>query len=274
MKKLVLSIIVSFGFVAVFAQDNQTPAATENAPVVAPLANPNSYRPISYADIMYQKGVWRKIDLREPQNRPFMAQNRELTRIIMDGLKANKIKAFVNDSLDLGANGGELSLDKVLEKFSYDEFTQTEFGEDSTARREYQVFEVAQLEIREDRIFDRKRSLIYHDIQSVTLIIPGEYDKSGKGLDMRICSFKFKDLCEKVFKTDPRAKWYNNQNDAEHKNFTDAFELRLFGSFITKLSNAKDLNITDIYGGDLAGIMASHWVANELMEYEHNLWEF
>lgn len=269
MKKLVLSILVSIASLSAFAQ-----GAATTAPQATPLANPNSYRPINYADIMYQKMVWRKVDLREPQNKPFMAYNRELTKIIIEALYANKIKAYRNDSLEEGANGGEMTVQQVKEMFSYNETLQTEFGDDSTAMRQYQFTDVAQLVVKENRIFDRKRSLIYHDIQSITLIIPGEFDKSGKGLDITLASFKFKELAKEVFTKDPKARWYNNENDAEHKNFADAFELRLFGSYITKLSNAKDYTIDDIYTGDGMGIMAASWVANQLMEYEHNLWEF
>ena len=64
-------------------------------------------------------------------------------------------------------------------------------------------------------------------------------------------------------------------NDAEHRNLADAFELRLFSSYIAKVSNPDDEWLVDIYGGDpYTGILASEWKAFELLEFEHNLWEF
>ena len=77
------------------------------------------------------------------------------------------------------------------------------------------------------------------------------------------------------FRNDPRAIWFNSQNDSEHRNMADAFDLRLFSSYLIKVSNPKDQYLADIYTGTAKqAILAAQWKANELMEYEHNLWEF
>ena len=45
--------------------------------------------------------------------------------------------------------------------------------------------------------------------------------------------------------------------------------------YIIKVSNPKDAYLVDIHGGDQwTGILASQWKSFELLEYEHNLWEF
>jgi len=82
-------------------------------------------------------------------------------------------------------------------------------------------------------------------------------------------------IAEKVFRDNPKALWFNPYNDAEHRNLEHAFELRLFSSYLIKISNPSDEYLVDTYGGDpKTGIMASQWKAFELLEYEHNLWEF
>ncbi|TAE31960.1 MAG: gliding motility protein GldN [Cytophagales bacterium] len=127
------------------------------------------------------------------------------------------------------------------------------------------------MEIKEDWIFDRKRSRLYYDIQSVTIYLPA--DKNPQGLELPIASFKYSDL-DKLFRSDPKKFiWYNPQNQAQHKNLADAFDLRLFSGRITKVSNPEDKELVGIYG-DREGLLKSIQTEHELMELEHGLWEY
>jgi hypothetical protein len=78
--------------------------------------------------------------------------------------------------------------------------------------------ELSILEIREDAIFDKQRSRLYYDIQSITIIIPA--NKTTAGFDKMVASFKYKDL-DKLFRSNPNCVWYNEQNEAQHKNMAD-----------------------------------------------------
>jgi hypothetical protein len=77
-----------------------------------------------------------------------------------------------------------------------------------------------------------------------------------------------------LFKSSPNAVWFNALNNQEHKNLSDAFDLRLFASRIIKVSNPDDNSLNDVYGEGKKGLMASEWARQQLMEFEHNLWEF
>jgi hypothetical protein len=78
-----------------------------------------------------------------------------------------------------------------------------------------------------------------------------------------------------MFRNNPdKAIWFNPQNDAQHKNLADAFELWLFNSYIVKVSNPSDARLDEIYGGQQQGILASQQAAADLIEYEYNLWSF
>ena len=61
--------------------------------------NPLSVYPILDHDIMFKKRVWRRMDLREKQNRPFFAFNNEITKIIIEAVKAGILHPYENDSL-------------------------------------------------------------------------------------------------------------------------------------------------------------------------------
>ncbi len=128
------------------------------------------------------------------------------------------------------------------------------------------------LEIKEDWVFDKKRSRLYFDIQTITIVLPA--DQSELGLEKPVASFKYKDV-ERLFRSDPkRYIWFNDHNTAQHKNLADAFDNRLFWGRITKYSNAEDKSFLDIYRGEKEGLIKSLQFEQELMEKEHGLWEY
>ena len=136
---------------------------------------------------------------------------------------------------------------------------------------EYFAKELNLIEIKEDWIFDRKRSRLYYDIQSVGIVLPA--DKNPAGYEIPVAYFKWKDL-DKLFRSDPKKFiWYNPQNQAQHKNLADAFDLRLFYGRIWKESNPGDKSFVDLYG-DKEGLIKSYQAEYELMEKEHGLWEY
>lgn len=136
---------------------------------------------------------------------------------------------------------------------------------------EFFAKELNLIEIKEDWIFDRKRSRLYYDIQSVGIVLPS--DKNPAGFEIPVAFFKWKDL-DKLFRSDPKKFiWYNPQNQAQHKNLADAFDLRLFYGRIWKESNPGDKSFVDLYG-DKEGLIKSYQAEYELMEKEHGLWEY
>jgi hypothetical protein len=135
----------------------------------------------------------------------------------------------------------------------------------------YFAKELSVLEIREDAIFDKQRSRLYFDIQSITIIIPA--NKTAAGFDKTVASFKYKDL-DKLFRSNPNCVYYNEQNEAQHKNMADAFDLRLQHARLIKIGNSKDDDLDTVYGGTKQGLIMSQQEEYKLMEMEHNLWEY
>jgi gliding motility associated protien GldN len=137
---------------------------------------------------------------------------------------------------------------------------------------EYFPEQLSILEIKEDWTFDKKRSRLYNDIQTLSIILPSE--QTASGLELPVASFRYKDV-ERLFRSDPKKYiWYNTENTAQNKNLADAFDLRLFWGRITKFSNANDRAFLDIYGGEKEALMKSLNYEQELMELEHGLWEY
>ncbi len=137
---------------------------------------------------------------------------------------------------------------------------------------EYFPNQLSILELKENWVFDKKRSRLYMDIQTITIYLPA--DQNDLGIEKPVASFRYKDV-ERLFRSDSkRYIWYNAQNDAQHKNLADAFDNRLFWGRITKYSNPEDKGFLDLYKGGKEGLLKSLQFEQELMEKEHGLWEY
>ncbi|UFH53721.1 hypothetical protein [Spirosoma sp. KNUC1025] len=60
--------------------------------------NPLSVRPVNENDIMMKKTLWRRIDLKEKQNQSMFSKNNEISKYLMEAVKAGLIDAYTNDS--------------------------------------------------------------------------------------------------------------------------------------------------------------------------------
>lgn len=269
--------------------------------------NHNSTAGIPDYDIMYKKRLWRRMDLKEKQNRSFFAYNNEITKIIIEAVKAGVLFPYKNDSLQTRMSKEEFLENLKMPVYGADQLTEEEkamgfteddvwgtddswgddsgWGDEETTDQQADVapstgsdyffpMDVSVLEIMEDWVFDKRRSRLFFDIQSITLILPA--DKFPEtGLQRQVGTFKYKDL-EELFRSMPEeAIWFNPQNSAEHKNLADAFLLRLFSARLIKVANPEDSYIADIYNtSPKEGLNASQRIEQELLELEHELWEY
>lgn len=282
MKKALFRIFILFliGFISI-----ESSAQEEKS-----VANENSVYPIPYNNQMYKRTVWRRMDLKEKQNRPFFSTSNEITRIIIDAVSDGLIYPYEDDSLNKRMSKEQFFENLKLPTDEVDDFGAADagFGDDSGGwggdsgwgdeeeqAPSIQYYDATQLNIiriQEDMIFDQVRSRLYWDIQSFEMIIPAT--EVATGIEKSVGVFKYKDL-EKLFRSMPdRAIWYNRQNTAHHRNMADAFLLRLFSARVVKISNARNDWIQDISPDPRSALFKSQQEEYKLMEYEHNLWEY
>ena len=272
--------------------------------------NPNSVRPIHETDQLYKTRVWRRMDLREKQNKPFFSENRRITRVIIESVMNGTLYPYTNDScvtrmskeqfienLTIPMDEPGLTEEEKAMGFGEEETTSADdgwgdgWGDESTdsgqgaegtevadaSTEESYLFtprDVTVLEIMEDVVFDKERGRQYYNVQSLTMILPPE-NFPNTGLLKEVASFRYKDLI-RVFQENPDiAIWVNPKNDAMHLNLEHAFDLRLFSAHIIKYSNPDDSRLVDMVEGDRRqALLKSLDYEYKLLEREHEVWEY
>ncbi len=144
---------------------------------------------------------------------------------------------------------------------------------------------VAGVDLVEDVIFDKRKSRLTYDILAIGIDL---MDPTTGDILPRFY-VKYADLVaqvEKLYKSRKPSErqsvvWQNRYNPSENKKFTDAFKLRLFHGVVKKVENPDDASIMDIIydkgkgkGSHAEGVYAMWEKEMEMMEKEHNLWEF
>ena len=260
----VFSLLLSCGFSATAQEDNKN-------------YNENSVYPINKEDQLFRKRIWRRLDLKEKQNQPLFSKNNEITRFLINHVLDGSLTPYKGDSLTSTFTIAEFREAIKIPTGSVEGDIFASSDDQGAAIEEFYFpknFSI--LEMMEDVIFDKVRSRLYFDIQSICMWLPAR-DKDqtvDTPLDEPIAFFKYKEL-EKLFRENPtEAIWYNRVNPAEHKNIADAFLLRLFKGRIIKVDNPSDALLEDIYSTQRQALYASQEEEFKLMEMEHNLWEY
>ncbi|MCU0438628.1 MAG: gliding motility protein GldN [Raineya sp.] len=242
--------------------------------------NPNAVRPVLEDDIMFRKTVVRRINLKEKQNKPFLAVGYEFPARLIQAARDGKVAAYdiTTSMTDLFLNKKDLVKDTAWDKGfetvklidpngqPYDQITPVLLKPD----------DIYVMELLEEVIFDKRRSRMYMNIIAINLIAPGFGEGGG---DKEVASFKFKEV-DRYFRqlyvesNQKEALWYNPNNNRRHMCVMDAFELRVFSSRILKVSNPDDKYLNQIYTDQIEELYKAQEAEMELMEFEHNLWEF
>lgn len=255
--------------------------AQEGHPIVKPEV-PDEY-------VMFKKQVQRRMNLGEKQNRPFFSKNGEISKLILEAVESGLLRPYQSDSTVNFMDDQQFQDNIQIENegggggFGFGGGfggSQQESSGPTYTPIPGDLFNV--LYITEDVIFDRNRSRMYYYIRSITLVLPASAgpDWNPAGFEKPIASFRYQDLVD-LFRGPfaDRAIWFNNQNQAAHINFADAFELRLFSAPIIKISNADNLDISQQYGDKIAQNplyrnMIQQKYEYDLVEFESELWEY
>ncbi len=237
------------------------------------------YVHIREADMMWARRVWHKIDFRQKLNQiyfyPLTPNNDRinLINLIRLGIEQGKLTPYDPMYDDLRV---VMSRDDALRIGVYRDTVMIPDANPPYTERPvvieepFDAFKVKQLKLKEDWVFDRKRSVMEVRILAICPVIE-VYDKHTG--DLRGLKDMFWINFEEARSFLASYKIYNPYNLAQRMSYDDAFRNRMFSSTIYKQDNTHDRMIQD-YLTELDALYEAEDMKNKLMEYEHNLWEY
>jgi gliding motility associated protien GldN len=297
--KLLIFCLISVGFASgSFAQQDT-------------IVNPNGVERIPYYEQLYRFRVWRTVDMQEKQNAGFKSAKSDIAKFLLQSIQSGAITAYDDSVKNVQTPEQVLVSNKAIVDPSFDPKklyfmnepasyngknyessrndnkghlpTDGEWWQLSPNQTEYFTkTNIVGIKIVEDVIFDKRRSRLYYDIQSIGLLA----QKTGSTDASPIAFVKYTDFYKLVEKAShskdmdvrDQVLWRNRYNPSENRSFIDAFKLRLFHGVIEKVENPGDYSIQEIYinnGRSYGESVFARWEEEmKMMEKEHNLWEY
>lgn len=237
-------------------------------------------RPIQYtylreSDVMWEKRVWRDIDMREKQNLPLYypieanACRTSLFQAITKNILNGNITAFADEDFlrpyEKSLIRSRLVTTDTIEEIIY-EPDGTERAVKTVVMDSTSIYaRILRFRLKEDWFFDKQKSTLESRIIGLAAY---EYDAEKEG---------FKELfwvyfpsCRPYF---AKNDVYNFKNDAERRSLDDIFWKRQFSSVIVKESNVYDRYINE-YEKGIGALVESDKIKMGIFTWEHDLWNY
>jgi len=231
------------------------------------------YQPIREADIVWDKRIWRVIDVREKMNLPFVYPVRPFFQILIQAAENGDIKIFREDNFKKFLTGEEL--DKLLHRVDTVVVMDPETYVETVQIRKSDIDfnDIKTYRLKEMWYFNKQTSRLECRILGIAPI-KDEYDDLG---NLKYTLPMFWIYYPEARMLLSREKVFNDQNDAAPGTWADVFDSRFFSSYIIKESNVLDNRLSDIFKGENDGVkmlLESEKIKNEILNKEHDLWTY
>jgi gliding motility associated protien GldN len=238
---------------------------------------PIPYAPIREADVMWKRRITRYIDLREKMNLPlyFPIGNdvnglRSLTNVLYKAVTEEvslRVYSSATDDFSVELTPGDVK--KITEK-SFEKtipsMLDPSVDTTITVTESFSPNKVKKLMIKEEWFFDKQRSVL--DVRILGICLLYEQEDKDKG-DQPLFWVYFPEARTLLAKYDV----FNRQNPSERRSFDDIFWKRQFSSYIVKEENVYDRSINE-YKKGMDALLESNKIKDEIIIFEHDLWEF
>ena len=236
-------------------------------------------QPIREADIAWEKRVQRVIDAREKLNLSFISVESNLFTVLKTMIMNGEVTAFSDDAFKniLPAEEIEAKMVKMDTSVTLDPDTYEE--QIVIARNDINWEDITQYRIKELWYFDKQRSVMDVRILGIAPIYQSPADKLG-GIPPAPLFWVYYPQCRSPLS---KFRTFNNDNDIAPMTWADVFDSRVFSSFIYKRSNVLDYRLKDFFVPDpndddnrsgIDMLLYSEKIKNELLNFEHDLWEY
>jgi gliding motility associated protien GldN len=296
MKKNILLIVLGLLFsTALCAQENKN-EGQQKKPLVAGTNLPKStmvtrnvvpYPETDEADIVWQRRIWRAVELNEKMNHPLYfptietPTNKSFVQTLLAGLESGEIRAYNEDYTDT------ISLKDIREKFGAIDRTYIEekldgSGGDTTihVKGSFDWSEVKELLVTEEWFFYKLYSQMFVRIVGICPVrvfqrsistADGNEEQVGEYSKRQLFWIYYPDARKYLAKS----LCYITGNEAAPWSYDDLFQKRRFSSRIISAGiSMNNRHVDDYSRSGLESMLESYRLENEIITKEHDFWEF
>ncbi|QPH41695.1 type IX secretion system ring subunit PorN/GldN [Pedobacter endophyticus] len=221
-------------------------------------------------DVFYAKRIWREIDLRDTVNSVLRSPKGRLIDVLISSIKDEELTAYAPfDSLlnEDDAFHNPMSADSATKAaLGTSEVSNNKTGTVTTVVNDFNPEAFVKYRIKEDWIFDTKRSIFEPRIVGIAPLTYNETSKTWQPV--------FWVAYEELRPIIAHKRLINSNNDASNLSFDDFFIRRLFSSYIVKESNPGDNKIKDMITDPRERLYESERIKKSVLDYEQGLWEY
>lgn len=231
------------------------------------------WEPVRESDIMWNKRIWRVIDVREKMNLPFIYPEEPFFTIIMKGIQdsTSGIKAYKSDndkfwykltSQEVSTIGSRVDTITQVDPITYETKLKVVVSK-------INVDDIKRFRIKEEWYFDKQYSTLKCRILGIAPLKDVTDDAGNFLYEQPLFWIRYPD-CREYF---ARHRVFIDGNDANPMSWEDLFEMRRFSSYVFKESNVHNRRLQDyLQGIDI--LLEGEKIKQEIFNFEHDLWSF
>ena len=226
--------------------------------------------PIEERDVLWEKKIWREIDIKQKMNHHFAAVANPLISVLFKEALDGKLKLYspLDDKFTR-----EMSIEEISCLYSKKETTvviDPETFEEKSVEyfEDFNPNDVVRYRIKEVWYFDSKYSRMNVRILGFAPVV-SRYDDAGRLIaEVPIFWIYYPDARNVL----AGHSTINEFNESKALSWDDIFKIRYFSSYIVKENNIYDRRIKD-YKEGIHAYYEAEAIHNTLFNYEQDLWE-
>jgi gliding motility associated protien GldN len=253
------------------AQENETPLDGITPRTIIKERKTLAYDFIHEKDVMWEKRIWRVINIDEKRNHIFRNEKMPFINILLRAARSGEITVYGtgNDEFKNPMSKKEacslgVSYDTV-EVYDPVDFTVKLVP----VVNEFDPASVKKFRIKEVFFFDEETSTMGVRILGIAPIVKRLDDLGNVLFEGPMFWAYYPELRDVL----SREVAFNEANDASNLSWEDVFESRMFSSYVTKESNVHDRRIQDYLAGTNALIEGQN-IEKTIQNFEGDLWEY
>ena len=229
------------------------------------------YPSLRESDIMWEKRIWRVIDIREKINKPFAYPEASFFQILANAGKDGEIALYSTETDDFSIEFTKEDLHAVL--FSSDTiivFDPITYLEDiRVVQNQINPEDVKRFRVKESWYFDSQSATMKVRILGIAPLID-VHDENGNFRYEKPLFWVHYPSAREVL---ARESVFNAGNDSSRMTWEDLFEMRQFSSYVYKESNVGDYKLEQHHAG-VNLLLEADKIEGKIFNYEHDLWSF